>query len=88
MEKHVLQSYATCRDFLRAGPASAAAAASLLPHDIADYGCALHALTRTLRGIVEERDEGRLTDDEAKAGLDFWREWFAGGCWEEIDDPI
>jgi phytoene synthase len=88
VEKHVVRSYATCRDFVSGGPGCAAAAASLLPNDVADHGCALHALVRTLRAIVEERDDGHLTDDEAKAGLDFWREWFAAGCWEEIDDPI
>jgi phytoene synthase len=45
-------------------------------------------MVRTLRDIVEESDAGRISQGEASAGLAFWRQWFADGCWDDVEDPI
>jgi phytoene synthase len=45
-------------------------------------------MIRSLRGIVDEADTGSIADAEARAGLEFWRQWFADGSWDDVDDPI
>lgn len=81
-------SYGVCREVASGRPVSLTEWARWLPRESRRDCYAISAITRTLRDIVEESDAGRIALDEARAALDFWRQWFAGGCWEDVDDPI
>ncbi len=81
-------SYDVCREIARRHPVGLATWAPWLPRESQRDCYAISAMMRTLRGIVEESDAGNLSASEARGGLDFWRQWFLDGSWDDVDDPI
>lgn len=81
-------SYDVCREIARRNPVALAQWTSWLPRESQRDCHAISAMLRSLRGIVDEADSGAISPAEARAGLDFWRQWFADGSWDDVDDPI
>lgn len=88
MNSDLQASYSACRELAGGAPDGIGVGISLLPNEQRDHAAALYALYRTLQGLVDESDAGRISAEQAREGLSFWRTWFEGGCWEELDDPL
>ncbi|MGH7754198.1 MAG: squalene/phytoene synthase family protein, partial [Gemmatimonadales bacterium] len=81
-------SYGVCRDIAEKRPLGLAPWIDWLPKDHQRDCYAVAALARTLRDLLDDVDEGKISREQAREAVAFWRQWFADGCWDDVDDPI